>query len=83
MAPTRLPCWVCSLLCVWSVAMGHPCSLDRQVRAVGLRREQGRGWAGPRVGRAPAPGPAPQRGCPRQQGLRAAPALHSSGEEER
>lgn len=31
MAPTCLLCWVCSLLCVWSVVMGHPCSLDHQV----------------------------------------------------
>ncbi|XP_053840637.1 type III endosome membrane protein TEMP isoform X2 [Vidua macroura] len=30
MAPTCLLCWVCSLLCVLSVVMGHPCSLDHQ-----------------------------------------------------
>lgn len=33
MAPTCLLCWVCSLLCVWSVVVGHPCSLDLQGRA--------------------------------------------------
>ncbi|XP_048169519.1 type III endosome membrane protein TEMP isoform X2 [Corvus hawaiiensis] len=30
MAPTCRLCWVCSLLCVWSAVMGHPCSLDRE-----------------------------------------------------
>ncbi|XP_066048733.1 type III endosome membrane protein TEMP [Chamaea fasciata] len=33
MAPTCLLYWVCSLLCVWSAVMGHPCSLDHQGRA--------------------------------------------------
>ncbi|KAM7046667.1 type III endosome membrane protein TEMP isoform 2-T2 [Acridotheres tristis] len=30
MAPICLLCWVCSLLCVWSVVIGHPCVLDHQ-----------------------------------------------------
>lgn len=60
MAPTCLLCWVCSLLCAWSVVMGHPCSLDHQVGGPwGLRRGQHWGWAGP------APGPASAAGVPR------------------
>lgn len=62
MAPTCLLCWVCSLLCVWSVVMGHPCSLHRQVGGPwGLRRGQQLG-----AGRAPLLLLPPQRG---RQGL--------------